>query len=330
MKKPILITGINGFIGSHLAERLLKEGMQVRGIVRRPKAAKWLEEKGVEIVTGDLLDASTIKSAVEGCSIVVHAAVYNGGAAGSKELEWRTNVEGTTNVLAACKACDIERMVYISSIAVYGINTAPLLDEGMPTPPVGELYPDCKITAETSVRASHLPYVIVRPAYTYGPRGGAWTVSIVNQILQGSKLLGRDDGIITPGYIDNVIDGLFLTITKNAAIGCTFNICDDYTVTYREFFLAYARMLGLNSMPTTPQWIVTLKRSETGWWLRKRIRKMRGREQPGKWSSQFRFNPSQYSIEHAKDTLGYSPKVDFFEGLRRTEDWLRENNFLNS
>jgi nucleoside-diphosphate-sugar epimerase len=52
----------------------LKEGMQVRGIVRRPKAAKWLEEKGVEIVTGDLLDASTIKSAVEGCSIVVHAA----------------------------------------------------------------------------------------------------------------------------------------------------------------------------------------------------------------------------------------------------------------
>ena len=101
-------------------------------------------------------------------------------------------------------------------------------------------------------------------------------------------------------------------------------------MTYREFFLAYARILGLNSMPTTPQWIVTLRRSETGWWLRKRIRKMRGREQPGKWSSQFRFNPSQYSIEHAKDTLGYSPKVDFFEGLRRTEDWLRENNFLNS
>ena len=73
--------------------------------------------------------------------------MYNGGAAGSKELEWRTNVEGTTNVLAACKACGIERIVYISSIAVYGINTAPLLDEGMPTPPVGELYPDCKITA---------------------------------------------------------------------------------------------------------------------------------------------------------------------------------------
>ena len=90
-------------------------------------------------------------------------------------MAWRTNVEGTANVLAAAESAaasagGVERFIYISSVAVYGVNRAPLIDESMPTPPVGQLYPDSKIAAEALVRASSLPWVIVRPASTYGPQ----------------------------------------------------------------------------------------------------------------------------------------------------------------
>ena len=79
-------------------------------------------------------------------------------------------------MLAAAQAAGVERFIYISSVAVYGVNGAPLVDESMPTPPVGQAYSDSKIAAETLVRGSGLPYVIIRPASTYGPRGTAWTV----------------------------------------------------------------------------------------------------------------------------------------------------------
>ena len=166
---PILITGITGFIASHLAERLLAEGIPVRGTARRSLAQTF------EIVQADLLDAESLRRAADGqqaagCRAVVHAAAWTGGPELSADMAWRTNVEGTANLLAAGQAAGVERFVYISSVAVYGVNAAPLVDESMPTPPVGQLYPDSKIAAEALVRASSLPWVIVRPASTYGPR----------------------------------------------------------------------------------------------------------------------------------------------------------------
>ena len=105
---------------------------------------------------------------------VVHSAAWTGGAELSDAEGLRVNVEGTRNVLAAAQAAGVERFIYVSSVAVYGVNRAPLIDESMPTPPVGQAYPDSKIAAERLVRESGLPYVIIRPASTYGPRGAAW------------------------------------------------------------------------------------------------------------------------------------------------------------
>ena len=165
-------------------------------------------------------------------------------------------------MLRAAAAAGVERFVYISSVAVYGLNRAPLIDESMPTPPVGQLYPDSKIAAEAIVRGSGLPYVIVRPASTYGPRGDAWTLGPIRQIRAGNLvLLGRDDGLVTPGYIDNVVDGLVLALTHPAAPGEAFNLCDDRAVTYREFYMAYARMLGRDRLPTVPAWTAGLVRT---------------------------------------------------------------------
>ncbi|MCX6031434.1 MAG: NAD-dependent epimerase/dehydratase family protein [Chloroflexi bacterium] len=320
---PVLITGVTGFIAGHLAERLVREGVRVRGTARRPQTFGVSEtskvSRDIEIVQADLLDAESLRRAAAGCRAVVHAAAWTGGPELSPEMAWRTNVEGTENVLAAALAAGVERFVYVSSVTVYGMNRARLVDESMPTPPVSQLYPDSKIAAEAAVRASGLPWVIVRPASTYGPRGSAWTVGPIEQIKAGRLvLLGRDEGVVTPGYIDNVVDGLWLTLTHSAAVGETFNLCDDRAVTYREFYLAYARMLGRNSLPTVPAWFATLSRTLPA----NLARRILGRPAVGRWSLHFRRNPSQFSVAKAQRVLDYAPKVDFTEGMRRTETWL--------
>ncbi|MGC8782048.1 MAG: NAD-dependent epimerase/dehydratase family protein, partial [Anaerolineae bacterium] len=259
LRSPILITGITGFIAGHLAERLLAEGVAVRGTARRPAAADRPARLGAEIVPADLLDAGALRRAVAGCRTVVHAAAWTGGAELAEPAGVRVNVEGTANLLAAAEAAGVERFVYISSVAVYGLNRAALIDETAPTPTVGQAYPDSKIAAEQLVRAATVPWVIVRPASTYGPRGTAWTIGPIEQIKAGRLvLLGEDRGLVTPGYIGNVVDGLLLALAHPAAVGEAFNLCDDRAVTYREFYLAYARMLGRDRLPAVPGWFAAL------------------------------------------------------------------------
>jgi nucleoside-diphosphate-sugar epimerase len=325
IEAPVFITGINGFIAGHVAERLLGQGLAVRGLSRRPDSAAWLAEKGADVRRGDLMDSAALLAAAAGCRIVIHAAAWTGGSELPARPAWQTNVDGTANVLAAATAAGVERFVYISSVAVYGTNRSPLVDESAPTPPVGQLYPDSKIAAEALVRQSNLPYVIIRPASTYGPRATAWTIGPIEQIRHGNLvLLGRDRGLVTPGYIDNVVDGLCLTLASTAALGQTFNMCDDHAVTYREFYTAYAQMLGKPDLPTVPEWSVALTRLP----LSNELRRLLGRPAIGPWSRHFRTNPSQFSVAKARVVLDYNPQVDFSEGMRRTQVWLAEAGYL--
>jgi nucleoside-diphosphate-sugar epimerase len=325
LPSPVLITGVNGFIAGHLAERLLRLGVAVRGLARRPEAADWLAQQGVEIRRGDLLEPAALGTAAQGCQAIVHAAAWTGGSELAPTEAWRVNVDGTANVLAAAQRAHVERCIYISSVAVYGVNQAAVVDESVTTPPVGQLYPDTKIAAEAAVRAAGLPYVIIRPASTYGPRGTAWTIGPIEAIKRGNLVLvGRDEGLITPGYIENVLDGLCLALASPAALGETFNLCDDRAVTYREFYLAYATMLGKKSLPTLPAWSVTLTRLPPARWLRRVL----GKPSIGPWSRHFRRNPSRFSVAKAQRVLGYAPAIDLLEGMRRTEAWLRSTGYL--
>lgn len=325
-QQSVLITGVNGFIAGHLAERLLKEGWRVRGTARRPDTASWLAEQGVEVIPADLMERDALTRAAEECATVVHAAAWTGGPGLSEEAGYRVNVDGTANMLRAAEQAGIERFIYISSVAVYGLNRSPLIDETAATPKVGQAYPDSKIVAESLVRSCGLPFVIIRPASTYGPRGGAWTLGPIENIkARRLVLMGKDAGLVTPGYIDNVVDGLALALNRRKALGETFNLCDDRAVTYRAFYLAYARMLGRDSLPTIPAPITFAARLG----IARQLRWLMGRPTVGRWSQHFRFNPSQFSVEKAKRVLGYRPKVSFEEGMRRTEAWLRAEGRLS-
>lgn len=319
----VLITGVTGFMGSHLAERLLAEGVAVRGLARRPASAAFLARQGAEIVPGDLAERAGLEEAVRDCQAVLHTAAWTGGPDAGERQAWTINVAATGWLLQAAQNAGVQRFIYFSSVAVYGLNSAPLIDESAPTPPVGQLYPDSKIAAETLVAAAQadgLPTTVIRPASTYGPRGTAWSIGPVEQIKAGRLvLLGEDRGLVNPGYIDNVVDGVLLALRSPAAVGETFNLCDGTAITYREFYGRYAAMLGRERLPVYPAWLARGAVSPPGRWLRRLL----GRPVPGPWSYHFRFNPSRFSIAKAQRLLGYAPAIDLDEGMRRTEQWLR-------
>lgn len=128
--KPTLVTGATGFVGWHVARRLLDRGESVRALVRDP--ARLRELDGVEAVTGDLRDPESLKTAVEGCGVVYHvAADYRLWTRDPQEM-YRSNVEGTRNLLSAARRMGVERVVYTSTVGAIGIPKDGIGDEQIP------------------------------------------------------------------------------------------------------------------------------------------------------------------------------------------------------
>lgn len=323
----ILVTGASGFIGGHLCEALLRAGAEVRALVRNPDRAGWLADQGVRLITGALTDGAALARALDGCAAVIHAAAWTGGP-GDEAVGIKVNVHGTAAVLQAAQAAGVARTLFFSSVAVYGVNRSPVIEENAPTPLVGQAYPDSKIQAEAMARrlAAHgLDVVILRPASTYGPRGTAWTVGPVEQIKRGRlRLLDGGRGLVNLGYIENVTAGALLALTVPAAAGRTYNLCDGQVIPFREFYGYYARMVGVTHLPSAPAWAGRLAILPPTRWLRRLL----GRPSAGRWSLHYLLNTSRFSIAKAQRELGYAPTVDVAEGMRRSEAWLRETGVI--
>lgn len=323
----ILVTGANGFIGGHVSERLLELDVAVRGLVRDPTRATWLAEQGIELIRGELGDTSTLRQAVAGCTAVIHTAAWT-GTPDAPALGDTINVAGTEAVLTAAAAAGVKRFIFFSSVAVYGVNDAPVIDETAATPLVGQAYPDSKIRAEAVVRhwaSQGLDTVILRPASTYGPRGTAWTLNPLEQIRRGRlRLLGGGRGLVNLGYIDNVVDGTLLALTQPQAAGQTYNLCDGVTIPFRDFYGYYARMLGKRRIPNVPWWVGRLAVSYPGRWLRRTA----GRPDAGRWSLHYLMNRSRFSIDKLQRDLGFQPYISVDEGMKRTQAWLQAHGYL--
>ena len=323
----ILVTGANGFIGGHLCEHLQQAGAQVRGLVRSLPRATWLADQGISLIEGGLDEPAVLARAVDGCAAVIHTAAWT-GVPDDPALGEAVNVTGAEAVLQAALTAGVARVIHFSSVAVYGVNASPLIDETAATPLVGQAYPDSKIRAEAVVRrlaAAGLDTVIVRPASTYGPRGTAWTVGPVEQIKSGRlRLLAGGRGLVNLGYIDNVVQGTLQALTAAAAAGQTYNLCDGQAIPFHEFYGYYARMMGISRLPSVPAWAGKLVISPPGRWARRLL----GRQATGRWSLHYLQNSSRFAITKAQRELGYAPTIDVAEGMRRTEAWLRQTGVI--
>ena len=325
----ILVTGATGFIGGHLARRLqTKEGARVRALVRSPHKAAPLADLGIEIIPGDITDPDAVREATRGADIVYHAAAW-ADEQGDRDAVWVVNVTGTQHMVDAAVAEGVARFIHISSCAVYGSRQQLNIEESTPPSMSGRIYHDSKVAAEEVVFAAYrdhgLPVVVPRPSQVYGPGSPQFTIRVIEMVKAG-KIILVDGGkhFAKPIYIDNLIDALVLCATVDEAVGEALNITDGYPVPWRDFFEAYGRMVGVTSFPSVPYSVayayalfkelmsrLTGKRSSINREVVKTFR-----------------SHNSFSNAKARRILGWEPAVDFEEGMRRTEAWLREQGYL--
>ena len=249
--KRILITGADGFIGSHLVEKLLEEGCKVRAFVYYNSFNSWgwldsLPEdklKGIEIFAGDIRDSNGVETAIQGCDLVFHLAAliaipfsYH-----SPDSYVDTNIKGTLNVLQSARKLGIEKTLVTSTSEVYGTAQYVPIDEKHPfqgQSPYSATKIGADRLAESFYRSFDLPVTIVRPFNTYGPRQSARAVipTIITQLLAGVTeiKLGSLDPTRDFNYVKDTVNG-FLEIAKSdQTIGEEINIATGVEISVGE------------------------------------------------------------------------------------------------
>jgi dTDP-glucose 4,6-dehydratase len=238
--KKVLVTGAGGFIGSHLVERLVAEGAQVRAFVRYNsradagllKLAPPETRSQLEIIGGDLRDEHAIRKAVEGCQVVLHL-----GALISIPYSYyhpvevaQTNVIGTLNVLTACREAGVERLVHTSTSEVYGTARQVPISEAHPLQGQSP-YSASKIGADKLAESFHcafgLPVVTLRPFNTYGPRQSARAVipAVITQALTQPVIkLGNVNTTRDFTFVQDTVRGFMLAAQTPGVEGKTINL----------------------------------------------------------------------------------------------------------
>ena len=323
--RRVLVTGATGFIGSHLAQRLIEEGAQVRVLVRDPRKLIASIKDRVEVVSGDLLQPDSFASAVTGCEIIFHIAGWL-GVPNRPEVAHAINVTATRQLAEAARSAGASRFIGTSSMAVYGPLMAGVIEETQPHWR-GYTYAATKSLGEVAAfdtATDRFGISVIRPAQVYGPRGRSWTTLPVTLAKRGlPSLIGGGHGLCHPVYVDNLVDAYLLAATRDAAIGEAFTICDS-EMEWREFFGRYATMAGkrARSIPVSLVSSVALM-AEAAFRITRR-RASFSRSMIGFVTGRCRF-----STEKAQRLLGWSPRISFDEAMRRTEAWLREAHYLS-
>jgi nucleoside-diphosphate-sugar epimerase len=330
----ILVTGGTGLIGSHLVERLVVEGRQVRVLVRPASRRSELSGLPVEWVNGDLLDAGSLQAAMHGVEQVYHLAAAMDDW-GPWELFYQANVTGTENVCAAALAAGVRRLVYTSSIAATGLEDyAGLKDETFPyVDSGGKAHPYCvtKALAEQVVRRYHddrsLPAVILRPTYVYGPREHKVGPYIVAGVLRRGLRLLPGDGRNWHHwvYVRDVVRALILAAQPGVPTGRPYLIGGPLT-TAREGWQALTEAMGCRPIICAPKslgWIVAVAMEGLS-----RV----ARSRSGPLLSRFRLgiltNNNGWDTGRAERELGFVAEVGLKEGMAHTVRWWREHGWL--
>jgi nucleoside-diphosphate-sugar epimerase len=218
------VTGGTGFIGRRLVSRLRERGDEVVALVRSPDKAGDLRDQGVELVQGDLSSEQAIRDGVKGCDAVFHvAAVYKVGIPSSeREAMWESNVAGTERVLDAAIEAGVPRIVYVSTVAVFGNTSGNVVDESYHRP--GDDFLSCY--DETKYRSHQValeriakgaPIVIVQPGGVYGPGDHSELGNIIDQARTGKlRMLMFPETGFNLVHVDDVADGILRAHDRGA------------------------------------------------------------------------------------------------------------------
>ncbi|NUQ65158.1 MAG: NAD-dependent epimerase/dehydratase family protein [Pirellulales bacterium] len=321
----MLITGATGMVGAAVARRAVESGYRVRALVRRTSDRSELERLGVEFAEGDMATAESMPAAVQDVDIVVHSAAHVGDW-GPAEKYRAINVVGLEHLLNAVeREGKLKRWIQISSLGVYPARHHYGTDETSPTDLEGlDGYTRTKAEAEVLLRRHmeeyKVPAVILRPGFVYGPGDRHVVPRLIERIESGTmKIIGDGRNVLNNTYVGNLVDAILLAIEKEGAVGEVFNICDERLVSREEFIGTICDYLGYPRPKHVPLWLArTLVGPIEG------LARARGKtEAPMLTRARIKFMTVNldFSIAKGKEMLGYQPRVDFQEGMRKALDW---------
>ncbi len=249
--KKILVTGSDGFIGSHLVETLAEAGCQVRAFVYYNSFNSWgwldgLQKDmlaGLDVFTGDIRDPNGVAKAVEGIDVVFHLAALIGipFSYHSPDSYVDTNVKGTLNILQAARNAGCERVIVTSTSEVYGTAQYVPIDEKHPyqgQSPYSATKIGADRMAESFYRSFNTPVTIVRPFNTYGPRQSARAVipTVITQLLSGSQeiRLGSLHPTRDLNYVKDTVAGFIAIAQSENTVGEEINIASQQEISIGE------------------------------------------------------------------------------------------------
>ena len=309
--KKVLITGADGFIGSHLCEMMVAKGYNVKALAQYNSFNNWgwLEivncKKNIEILTGDIRDPYFCKTISKNVDVIFHLAaliaIPFSYVAPDSYVD--TNIKGTLNICQAAKENGISKLIHTSTSEVYGTAQYVPIDEKHPLQPQSP-YSASKIAADCMVMSFYnsfdLPVTIARPFNTYGPRQSARAIipTIITQIASGKKEIKLGDTSPTRdfNYVEDCCRGLIMLAESEKTIGETINIGSNSEISIAETVKLIKELMSSD---------VTLINDEQ----RKRPKK----------SEVFRLCCDNKKINRL---VGYNPQVNIKDGLKKTIDWI--------
>ena len=317
----VLVTGATGFVGGRLVAALAERGQRVRALTRRSTGLEALERPGIEAVRGDLLDPPSLVRAAEGASLVFHAAARVSDW-GPREAFFAANVEGTRNLVAACREAGVARLVHLSSLTVLGLpRDGRVVDERTPPEPParGDFYTESKLAGERIVREAHgtggLETTVVRPGAIWGPGDPNVVPRIVRLLRRGAMpYVGGGRNLVGLVHVENLVRGLLLAGSVPAAAGEVFHLTDGEEIAAREAIDGIADALGVPRPRVSLPFPLVLAAAAL---VEGTARALRLRRPPPltRYGARFVACHARYDLAKARRELCWEPAVSFREGV---------------
>ena len=320
--KNLLITGASGQLGKTLSRHLLKDGYRLKILARDPQKVMHLANAGAQIVRGDLTNPASLQSAMSGCHFVFHLAGAAANEQSPKSYFEQVTVAGTRSLAEAALKAGVERFVHVSCARVYGTPRDGTIDEFSQLQFSGDAYVDSKVQAELVLREmakqSALPLVIAQPSMIYGPGMETWTRQALRKIAAKQLVLpDRGEGLLHPLYSEDAADGI-LAVALSGAVGQAYILCGPDVVTTADFFGYYARMLGMEQIPTISRSQALREVTLSEW-----VGRLTG-QPPKKKRREVQALMGRASCNGGKAyfDLHFIPGTGLEEGMRQVKEWL--------
>ncbi len=324
----VLVTGATGFTGSHLVRHLVRAGHDVRALVRPTTRAPWIERLQATPVCGDLLDAESLRRALDGADLVYNiAALYR--EAGRPAAEYRAvNAVAVGQIVELAKAAGARRVVHCSTVGVHGDIEHPPANEDAPIRP-GDVYQETKVEGETIGREAAarvgIELVIARPTGIYGPHDRR-LFKVFGAVAQKRfVMLGNGRNFYHVTYIDDLCEGFMLCGSVAAAAGRTYILGGAEVPTLRQLVDVTAEVAKVppprTAFPVWPVWLagaacelVCAPFGISPPLYRRRV--------------DFFRKSRAFDISRARQELGFAPRIGLREGIGRTLEWYREHGWI--